>query len=512
MAARMVSIAIALLLMAPASSSLAAKPSAGALEFSGWEADRARHAAIAGMRELVDIVPLHRITGAAERLHVDPRSPIGLAMLIDELQLTLLIVGRVSASGAASATQIQVFGPDGSRLADWEGAGPGRGDAAIKKGTKQAVREALARVRRPAIAETYRAAPIGSKRPRASALAGEEPIAVNLTPIEVVPEPLPPPTPARPVAQPAVLARVEPAPLVVAKAEPVAQPAPVVTQIASQAPAQIAAAPAPAPAKVPLAIKEDDARSVIVPKDEWVEPQGERQIIGLAGITMRRRTAEIDLSDGQIAKYDSGYYPELTLLAHARPFAGAGSFLNGIYAELEGAFAVGLSSIAKPNGADVSTSAFRLRFASGCLYALGPIELGGDLGFGSDSFSLEANEILESVSYTYWRASALARAPLANGAFVLAIDGGFRGVFSAGDLGRLSNQAANAHAFEASASATGSFDFGLSYAIRMSRVSYGLSFSQSPDSTPTRGSLQNEALGGRDSSWLFTFGFGWRFR
>lgn len=227
-------------------------------------------------------------------------------------------------------------------------------------------------------------------------------------------------------------------------------------------------------------------RSIFVPKDELIEaPRATRTLSALAGLTVRRRLAQLSLEDGSRAKHDTGAFPELTVMARTRPFAQARDALGGVFADLEGAFAVGLATRERGAATDAGASALRLRFAAGWLYEAGAFAAGGTLGFGIESFTLASNPVIGSSAYTFVRPGILARAELFGEAFAAELDAGYRAILSTGDVGAPFGQPAQAFGLDANVRLLGALDLGpgLSYGVQLGYQTQSLSFGQPKDPT-----------------------------
>src|SRR5688572_2906010 len=126
---------------------------------------------------------------------------------------------------------------------------------------------------------------------------------------------------------------------------------------------------------------------------------------------------------------------------------------------------------------DIGTSAFRFELGLSYLAALGPVDVGGGIGFGIDSFSLEDNTIMPAASYTYLRPGLIGRLPLlADGLLAAQIDVGLRLALGVGDIGTTYSTSGSAFGFDVGAGLLGALDMGLTYGLRFTYLSYGLSF------------------------------------
>ncbi|MCK6545311.1 hypothetical protein L6R52_05535 [Myxococcota bacterium] len=219
-------------------------------------------------------------------------------------------------------------------------------------------------------------------------------------------------------------------------------------------------------------------RAVVVPKDELVEgPNDARTVAALAGVTMRQRVAAIALDDGRIAKHDTGVFPEVTLFARTQPFSQAKSALGGVFADVEAAFAVGLSSAIDADER-VGTSALRLSFGTGWCWQSGVLSLGGSLGFGLERFALAENDVMGSSSYTFVRPGLVARVAIAGEALTLEGTAGYRAVMSTGELGAPFAQLATASGVDATARLSGTIDadLAITWGLVAGWSRYGLAF------------------------------------
>jgi hypothetical protein len=195
------------------------------------------------------------------------------------------------------------------------------------------------------------------------------------------------------------------------------------------------------------------------------------------GAVMRTRDAEALLLAGSPRSWRSEpVYVELYAGVELRPLASADDLARGLYLRAEFAGAVGLGS-RDPMGRDVSTQFFRAGGDVGYLAPVGAVvEVGGGLGFGWDAYLLGANPNYPSVELPHLRPHLRSRLRLAGELVVIGVEAGLRIPVDRGALTAAFGRG-DTLGFDASASVSGTADFGLSYALDLSWAGYWHSFS-----------------------------------
>lgn len=234
-------------------------------------------------------------------------------------------------------------------------------------------------------------------------------------------------------------------------------------------------------------------------------PGGLPLIAAFVGIDGRTRDAQADFPGGGGRRYDLGMYPELSIRLESFPLGSSSSAAKGLYAQLDLAFALALSSQeldAMGNPTDIDTSAWRMLVQAGYQYPLSDdaFRIGALVGFGLDSFTLGDNGVMASTKYTYLRLGAVADARLYEDLVRARLDIGYRIVFGVGEIG--DGMAANAlgddasgGAFDLGVSLGGRIDMGLSYALRFGFTRYGFDFTGTTGSgIPPESSFTDKAL------------------
>lgn len=217
-------------------------------------------------------------------------------------------------------------------------------------------------------------------------------------------------------------------------------------------------------------------------------PGGLPLIAAFIGIDGRTRDAQADFPGGGGRRYDLGLYPELSIRLESFPLGSSSSAAKGLYAQLDLAFALALSSQEVDAGGmvnDIDTSAWRLLFQLGYLYPLSDdaFRIGALVGFGLDSFTIGDNSVMSSTKYTYLRIGAAADARLYENLVRARLDIGYRIVFGVGDIGtgmddpNALGDDASGGAFDLGVSLGGRIDMGLSYAVRFGFTRYSFDFS-----------------------------------
>jgi len=90
----------------------------------GRRGDRAREAVIFDLASHVELVTEDQAIATAEAMSIDVSSPDGLAEVVRELGVELIVMGAVSGRGREMTTTLVVANPDGDELARGEAPGP----------------------------------------------------------------------------------------------------------------------------------------------------------------------------------------------------------------------------------------------------------------------------------------------------------------------------------------------------------------------------------------------------
>jgi hypothetical protein len=229
-----------------------------------------------------------------------------------------------------------------------------------------------------------------------------------------------------------------------------------------------------------------------------------RALIGFGG---RGRGASVSLTNGTQREYNVGMYPELSIYVEARPLAPVSSDLAGVYLVLDMGFGLGLSSIeVLPGGMEnqIDSSALRFDGRAGYLYDLGGGEIGANVGFSYESFSLGMNQTMPSVDYPALRIGVTGRVDVMKKLVGLQLDAGLRIALGTGSIAPYFGTSAGAIGFDIIGAVVGALDIGFTYAVRFGFTGYSLSISgdgANPGDTGT---------GGFDGGILLGFGVGWQ--
>ncbi|MCC7539083.1 MAG: hypothetical protein IT379_22865 [Deltaproteobacteria bacterium] len=153
------------------------------------------------------------------------------------------------------------------------------------------------------------------------------------------------------------------------------------------------------------------------------------------GVALRLRTLDVLLAGQDQLVHETGPYAELSLLVESRPFDAESGLLRGLYGELLAAAAVGLTAL-QEGGESLDVGAYRVLASAGYRYAIGPVEVGGAVGMGWESFALGKDALVPSTSIPYLRFGPSARlAILPNRLLSARVDAGMRLPFGVGELG-----------------------------------------------------------------------------
>jgi hypothetical protein len=238
----------------------------------------------------------------------------------------------------------------------------------------------------------------------------------------------------------------------------------------------------------------------------------------LAGVGVRMRDADIELSAGDPRRYDA-VFPEIALGLEVRPFANDSHLGRGIFVHLDFGHSMGLGSRSRAqtecdadpslSGCGISTNFARFDLRAGWLAPIGDaVELGLGFGGGIDGFYLGPNDVMSTAEFGYLRPAARARFRFAKEAFVLDVDAGYRGILGVGEIAPDFGQGASAHGVDIGAAFTGNMlsvaGVGFTWAARFDYVGYFTSFSgAASDATATSGT---------EHSVRGTVMIGWAFR
>ena len=223
-------------------------------------------------------------------------------------------------------------------------------------------------------------------------------------------------------------------------------------------------------------------------EEEAGPPGGLPRITAFIGLDGRTRDVQADfVLVGGGRRYDLSMYPELSLRLESFPLGHSTGALKGLYAQLDLAFALALSSqevnADGSPGPEIDSGAWHMLLQAGYLYPLSDdaFRLGALIGFGIDSFSIGDNSVLASTRYTFLRLGAVADARLYQQLLRVRLDLGYRVVFGVGDIADATDPNhlgtdASGGAFDVGASLGGQLDMGFAYAVRFGFTRYSFDF------------------------------------
>lgn len=110
----------------PAEAQPSQVPRAIVLRFEGWRAERARQAVVTELASFVELVDEEQAVDAAQALGVDVSTPDGMAQVVENLGITLVVTGSVDGRGRRATTTIVVVDPRGNELSRRDGPSPRR--------------------------------------------------------------------------------------------------------------------------------------------------------------------------------------------------------------------------------------------------------------------------------------------------------------------------------------------------------------------------------------------------
>jgi len=230
----------------------------------------------------------------------------------------------------------------------------------------------------------------------------------------------------------------------------------------------------------------------------------------------RNRNTTVRIDPGTDKLYQASLFSELRLAFETRPFvADASALTRGLYASMDLHFSLGLSSQDAITGADIDSQAFGLLVQAGYVGSAldgEQLMLGGVIGFGYESFSLDTNSTLPSSAYPHLRLGVLGRMQIVDELLTLRADLGLRWAFGVGDFSGAFGKSSSALGYDVGLAVGGSLDLGLSWAVRFGYTRFGLHFSGDVDAMgPTGGVIPVQAAGGSDTGVELGLEAGWRF-
>ena len=218
----------------------------------------------------------------------------------------------------------------------------------------------------------------------------------------------------------------------------------------------------------------------------------------------RSRQATIETPSPR--SYNAPLLAELTLGVELQPFASAEGAKRGLFFGFGFGQSLGARSIDPMGMIEVDTSAMRIAVDLGFLHEIGDggFRIGGLAGFHLDSFTLGANSVLASSSYSQLRVGARADIPISGHLIGVGLDVGFRYALSVGDLAGAYGADAGAIGFDAGVRFRGHLEMGLAYGLSVGYQYHALSFS-GPFAV-------GQASGGSDAALLLSAELGYAFR
>lgn len=452
------------LVLAMPSLAHADKPAGVVLPFTGWKAQQARRAVVRSLAGRIEILSDARFRRLALDIDADIGTAEGLAEVSDQLELDVVIRGRVKGKGNRARTIIEILGPDGEVVARHRGPSPAK-----KRGVRR-------------IGEVARAAFVDGIQQ----IEDDEGDVEDDKDDDFDDEP------------------VVTAPRRVAAEPRVSRPVP---KDEEDEPIMAAEREVDATASAPRASSVADTTSVV--GDVESDDESGAFLDAQAGIGLRLRTAKVNRHDDAVAKHASGTFPEVALAISAHPFSAG--FASGLFTEFQASFAFGISSSAPGTEEAVENSAFRLLFQTGYEHSFGALTLGAQVGFGVDDFSVGANSVIGSATYSFGRIGASAGYAIVDEGYLDAQLGfGLRPVISTGEIGLRYYQRTAAFGYDLGAGVSGAVGR-FTYGAGLSLALWGLGFQEDLEPSPTGG--LDSVIGastGSDMSFAMTVLLGYR--
>jgi hypothetical protein len=225
-----------------------------------------------------------------------------------------------------------------------------------------------------------------------------------------------------------------------------------------------------------------------------------------AGIVIRSREASVSLTDGTTRSYGLSPYVEVHARIETRPLAHEHNYARGLYAYGEFGYGLGLTSTRNTGGEAVSTNFYRFGIHAGYLIPIAQLfEVGAGIGFGWEAYELGPNPAMPTATYPYLRPAIRARVRTIGEMIVLNVEAGYRALFGRGALSEGFGPGGDSFGYDVGGGVSGTFDFGLFYAVDFAWVQFVHNFSGTPASI---GSGQS----GTDGGYRFTLSIGYALR
>lgn len=143
--------AVALSALAAPAAAQGERPRAVVLRFEGWRAEQARRAALSGLEEGYELISEDTLVETAQRLGVDVSSPEGMATVVENLRVELVIGGFVEGTGRRATTTVWVMDVRGNELTRRTTSAPSgrRGTQDVAAAASEAAAEGIAVLHRP---------------------------------------------------------------------------------------------------------------------------------------------------------------------------------------------------------------------------------------------------------------------------------------------------------------------------------------------------------------------------
>lgn len=199
-----------------------------------------------------------------------------------------------------------------------------------------------------------------------------------------------------------------------------------------------------------------------------------------AGLELQTRHAQVSIPSAEPRIYDSSAFPLVLIEGHVRPLAASRkTAARGLFGRVEFAHSVGLNSHPAGTTTGLSTKAWRAIGYLGYDYRFlkDRLEAGMSLGFGTDVFHIAQNAVFPTTQYLQLPIGVSLLGVLIRRYLDAQLFGGYRLVFSDGDLSPRFGSSATVQGFDIGAKLGGALPIGFTYAIRFSYVRYAMKFS-----------------------------------
>ncbi len=231
----------------------------------------------------------------------------------------------------------------------------------------------------------------------------------------------------------------------------------------------------------------------------------------LAGAGPRFRSIDLRPSNGtggsENRSFSTGAYADLGGTLLVRPAGRSSrSALQAIVIQGDGGVGLGLQAEPGDTGSLAEIRTWRALGQLGYLYPRKRLQVGGLVGGGIDTLTIDPNFVLPSIRYVYLRVGVTLSYTVIDNHLRIRVDGGFRKPFSLSDLDQAFGDQSTANGWDAVATVGGRLGIGFSYAVRFAYEGYRMNFSGTSADVPASGGPGGD---GTDRALTLQFLIGW---